>query len=35
MHGSYLSLKGGFASDAFIDLTGYPAMTYRFKEWRE
>ncbi|CAG9325980.1 unnamed protein product [Blepharisma stoltei] len=28
VHGSYLSLKGGFAHEAFMDLTGLPSFRY-------
>jgi hypothetical protein len=31
LHGSYLALKAGFASDAFIDLTGCPSYTFNFE----
>ncbi|CAG9320530.1 unnamed protein product [Blepharisma stoltei] len=32
LHGSYLSLKGGYAEEAFIDITGWPAFTYYFDQ---
>lgn len=32
---SYFSLKGGFAADAFMDLTGAPAFSYYFDEYSE
>lgn len=35
LHGSYMSLKGGFAEEAFIDVTGWPAFTYYFDQIEE
>ena len=35
LHGSYLALKGGFAAEAFMDLTGAPAFSYFFKDYED
>lgn len=32
VNGSYMALKGGYASDAFIDLTGAPVFTIKLKD---
>lgn len=32
LHGSYMALKGGFANEAFTDLTGCPSFSYRFAD---
>lgn len=32
LHGSYLALKAGFASDAFLDLTGCPSFSFSFDD---
>jgi len=32
LHGNYFTLRGGFANEGMIDLTGCPSTTYDFEK---